>query len=495
MKNYIYRPNFFLSSAFAGILLSLFLFASNTAIAVTGALNEQQIRKLFNKAVKISGTVGAQLSIIKDGQQLDFTYGLANAELNIPMTQDTIIQIGSTTKIFNAMVVMTLVEEGLLDLDTPVIKYIPEFKVADPLATQTVTLRQLLSMSSGLDNGDYAEHGPGDDALAKYVASLKTLPQHFPPGSAFGYSNAGTDIAGYVAQRVTGLYWDDLLMERILKPAGLKNAVTRARDRVYQRISVGHTVDPQSGDPSVIRPWSISRGHGPAGSTLSISAHDLARFGKLFLNEGVADTGKQILSKEGIQTMMTPQIDLPMHFYANAWGIGPSRNEWEGVTLWGHGGSNLSGRSYLHWIPEKNAVIAFMVNTPAARDRFMKVMFKEVTKVAFGISKPNIDKPSQPLTIPNPERYVGTYEQVNGICVIEAVGNRLIKRIIYNQKEVDQVALIPLGGDRFLIDRGEKADPLTMLEDTAFFGRDKKGRATNMLNVVFPLSRKTDGGL
>src|SRR5690348_15187194 len=112
---------------------------------------DSEIRELFNKAVKTSGVVGMQLSIIKEGEQLDLIHGLANAELGIPMTQDTVVQIGSTTKIFNAMLIMSLVEERKLDLDVPVKGYVPEFAVSDPGATETITLRHLLSMSAGID--------------------------------------------------------------------------------------------------------------------------------------------------------------------------------------------------------------------------------------------------------------------------------------------------------------------------------------------------------
>ena len=133
---------------FSSLFFSVAMHHSAVVMAATDELNEHRLYGLFNKAVEISGAVGAQLSIIKGDQQLDFTHGLANSELNIPMTQDTGIQIGSTTKIINAMLVMIPVEDGVLKLDTPVIQYIPEFEVADPVATQTLTLRHLLSMSS-----------------------------------------------------------------------------------------------------------------------------------------------------------------------------------------------------------------------------------------------------------------------------------------------------------------------------------------------------------
>ena len=97
--------------------------------------DESVLRHLFHEAVRRSGTIGAQLSLIKGGEQLDLAVGFADAERRVSMTTDTVMQIGSVTKVFNATVVMSLAEEGLLDLDTPVREYLPGFKVADPQAT------------------------------------------------------------------------------------------------------------------------------------------------------------------------------------------------------------------------------------------------------------------------------------------------------------------------------------------------------------------------
>ena len=85
-----------------------------------------------------------QLSIIEGSEQIDSVSGFANAELGIPMTQDTVIQIGSVTKVFNATMVMSLVEAGQLDLDVPVKRYIPEFELSDPKATLAITLQRLV---------------------------------------------------------------------------------------------------------------------------------------------------------------------------------------------------------------------------------------------------------------------------------------------------------------------------------------------------------------
>jgi CubicO group peptidase (beta-lactamase class C family) len=452
------------------------------------------IRELFEKAVRVSGAVGAQLSIVRGDTTLDLVHGLANAELSIPMTGDTLIQCGSVTKVLNATMIMSLVEEGTLDLDVPVKKYVQEFEVSDPKATGAITLRHLLTMSAGIDNGDYRDFGAGEDAVAKRVASLKTAPQHFTPGKYFAYSNAGTDISGYVAERVTGRVWDELLRERVLQPAGLGHAATLDRDRVFHRVSVGHVSDPKNGRVKVIHPWGLTRGLGPAGGTLTITAHDLAKLGKVFLDKGVSGSGEPVVSESSIKTMMTPHIDVPVHYQAVSWCVGPCIQDWDGVKIWGHRGGNISGVSYLYWIPEKNAAMAWVMNTPSVLPRFEKVIVKELMQAAFGFSKPEIKVPSSPIEV-DIQRYTGTYQCLGGRCHVDIRNGRLFMRKVWKDfvdetVEIEDVSrLVPLGDDRFMIDRGEAADPLTLAEDMAFFGDDGHSRASNLISFVFPCSR------
>ena len=91
---------------------------------------------------------------------------------------------------------MRLVEEGKVDLDAPVRRYLPGFAVADSAASAAVTVRQLLNHTSGWLGDDIQDFGRGDDALARYVASMTRLPQLSPPGAVFAYNNAGLVVAG-----------------------------------------------------------------------------------------------------------------------------------------------------------------------------------------------------------------------------------------------------------------------------------------------------------
>lgn len=445
----------------------------------------EALQQVFDRIAAESGTVGAQVSVVLGDRRVDLVYGAANVALGAQMTKDTSIQIGSSTKVFNAAMIMTLVDEGALDLDTPVQRYFPGFKLADAAAAKTMTLRQLLSMSAGIDNGAYTVHD-GQDALAQYIASLNTLPQAFPPGAYFGYSNAGTDIAGYVAQVVKKQSWDALLRDRILNPASLTTAETRAEELPYYRVSLGY-MPKKNDEPAVVkRPWYITQGQGPAGSTLAMSAHDLASFGSLFVRGGQTLDGKRVLSESALKTMMTPTINVPAKSIATAWGVGPLQQMWNGTPVWGHPGGNQSGASYLLWIPKLQGVFAVTTNTPEAGSSMMTQVIAAFAPRVFGLEAPKLSAPKTPVRVAAAP-YLGTYSTIDTQYVVTQEKGTLFVDISSTNPDVratDRHPLTALGDDRFMY-LGKGDHPA----EVAFFGKDAKGRRTGLIAPYFPARR------
>lgn len=458
-------------------------------------LDERLLRQLFDDAVRRSGAVGAQLSIIKTNQQLDFATGFADASRKLTLNTGTLMQIGSVTKVFNAALVMCLVEEGVLDLDVPVCHYLPEFRVADAQGSRTLTLRHLLSMSSGLDNGPYVCFGAGEDALGRYVGGLDGLPRHFAPGRHFGYSNAGACIAGHVAARVADKPWEALLHERILDPAGLAQFALLDSDLMQRRVSFGHFAKSGGGQLHTVEPiFSLARSRAPSGSTLAMSASTMARFGRLFVEHGRAERGTQVLSASSVAQMLEPQTNVPTRKYGTSWCIGPYMSHWSGVAVWGHAGTSLTAISFLHWIPSVQGVLAFSLNTHAAMGAFAAIVFDEILPAVFGFHRPRFDLPEAALSPAPFSRYAGTYEELGAsLDVFPGEGSALrahfLPRSPANGLE-QRAILTPLGGDRFLVNPLGSPDRQRGLFDMAFFGEDAAGRAAHALNLVFPMSRR-----
>lgn len=147
---------------------------------------------------------GVAIGVLYQGEEYVRGYGVTNVDAPAPVDGDTLFRIASTTKTFTGTAVMRLVEQGVLDLSDPVRRHLPEFRVEDEAASARVTLRQCLNHSAGWVGDDEQDFGRGDDALARYVASMRELPQLTPPGAQFAYNNTAFDVAGHVVEAVTG---------------------------------------------------------------------------------------------------------------------------------------------------------------------------------------------------------------------------------------------------------------------------------------------------
>jgi CubicO group peptidase (beta-lactamase class C family) len=455
------------------------------------SVDPRRLQQLLDETARALGVVGAQLAVFDGSQVHEVVTGLANLERRLAVTTDTLFQIGSTTKLFNAATIMALVDEGKLDLDQPVKTWIDDFRLPGS-AAERITLRQLLSMSAGIDNGPYQSYGRGDDALGRYVASLAEIPLIFEPGTAFGYSNAGSNIAGFAAQRSQGKTWEALLAEKVLGPLGLEHAANFPEDLLYHPVALGYQ-RADGAEPRLVTSWGLTRSMAPAGGTFCASAGDLVRFARMFLDGGRSVEGKQVLSPAAVKTMHTPQVRLPARVTAQQWCPGPYWKQWGGETIYGHSGTNTSGSSMLLWIPARNLAIATIANVanqgyPLA-DRVFDTVFPEM----FGIIKPKAPTAATVVRVRvDLARYVGRFEAYrSGFEFVERDG-RLMARVLDSGMpstgaSATETELIPMGDDRFL-----PADPAMGGNrgwDVAFWGKDGQGRATHYLNGVFGMRR------
>jgi CubicO group peptidase (beta-lactamase class C family) len=451
-------------------------------------MNDEDLQQLLGETADRLGIVGAQLSLYDGQSQRNFVTGYRNRELRLPVTAETVFQIGSTTKVFNAALILSLVDAGRLNLDAPVCTYIRDFRLADVEAAHGITLRQLLSMSAGLDNGPYYDYGRGDDALGRYVEALAGVPQIFAPGTAFGYSNASSNVAGYAAARVMGETWEKLLTERIWGPLGLSQSALFAEELLQHPVALGYEKAVSGAEIQRTRTWSLPRSLAPAGSLTCCSAGDLIRLARLFLDRGKAIDGTRVLSADAVDIMQCPHIKLPTRLLADEWCVGPYRKQWGGHVLYGHSGTNTSGSSLLLWCPEKNIAIATLVNVkeqgyPLA-DAIGDVVFPQL----FGIDKPLAARPEDAVAVQTDLRpYLGRFEAFGMSVTLAIQGDNLVLNSVTHGKAVTGCKLIPLGEGRFLPCDLEVSGNRNW--DVAFWGVDASGRATHLLQGVFPLRR------
>ena len=277
---------------------------------------------------------GAVLGIlrVRQGHQdelVEAAFGILNKDTGVEVTKDTVFQIGSITKVWTTTVLMQLVDEGLLDLDAPVVEILPELRLADADVTKQVTVRHLLTHTSGIDGDVFADTGRGDDCIERYVAGLNEVAQNHPLGVTWSYCNSGFVLAGRVIEKLTGGTWDSAITERIFAPLGLERTITLPEEALLHRTAVGHLSEGTE-EPSRAPVWMLPRSLGPAG-LIGSTAADLLGFARMHLTGGVGPDGTRLLGAASAEAMTQPQAELPDKYtLGDSWGIGWTRFGWNG---------------------------------------------------------------------------------------------------------------------------------------------------------------------
>ncbi len=372
-------------------------------------------RRLHHLAERY-GVPGAQLGIMRvgdDGTVADdevvvASHGVLSVDTQAPVTDDSIFQIGSITKVWTATVVMQLVDEGLAELDTPVVEIIPDLRLSDPDVTKRVTLRHLLNHTSGIDGDVFTDTGRGDDCLEKYVGLLGDQTQNHPLGATWSYCNAGFSVLGLVIERLTGSTWDQALRDRLFTPLGMQHAVTLPEDALLHAAAVGHvTVE---GDRRVAPVWQLPRSIGPAG-LVTANAADVLSFARMHLVGGVGPDGVRVLSEESAAAMPAHEVDLPdQHSLGDSWGLGWIRFGWDGRRVYGHDGNTIGQAAFLRVLPEAGLAVTLLTNGEGSRDLY-EALYREIFAELAGLDMPRPIAPPEPAVDVDVAPYVGRYER------------------------------------------------------------------------------------
>src|SRR5689334_21410120 len=163
---------------------------------------------------------GVAVGVLLDGREEHAVHGVTSVTNPLPVDERTLFLCGSTTKTFTATAVVRLVEQGLVELDAPVRRYLPDFRVADEEVASTVTVLQLLNHTAGWDGDFFKDTGDGDDALARYVEAMAELPQLTRPGEGVSYNNVSFAVAARIVEVVTGSRYEEALSTLVLDPVG-----------------------------------------------------------------------------------------------------------------------------------------------------------------------------------------------------------------------------------------------------------------------------------
>lgn len=315
---------------------------------------------VIEQVVRDEKIPGLAVGIVQNGR-LVYSRGFGVMTLGEPnpVTPETLFHMASITKPFVATGVMQLVEHGSVDLDAPVTKYVPYFRLNDP-RYPSITVRQMLTHTSGMpDVNDYLWNKPeyDDGALERYVRSLAGKKLRFDPGARFAYSNMAYEVLGDLVAKVSGVSVEDYVDEHILKPLGMTSSTLLIKNADPAQLAAGHSLGKHK-MPKVIEFYPYNRAHTPSSDLLS-NVVDMARWAMANMNRGELD-GHRILQSSTYDLMWkgptSPDRNHPPV------GIGWFLSRFDGEQAVFHDGRDDGFTTMLEMVPARQFALVFMTN-------------------------------------------------------------------------------------------------------------------------------------
>ena len=426
------------------------LLANLTLTAAT--VDPATVDRLAADSLKAWNAPGAAVAILGRGGATLYQkgYGVKRLGSTDPVTPDTIFAIGSTTKAFTVAALGILVDEGKLNWDDPVRKHLPGFHLADPHASELVTIRDLVSHRTGLSRNDslwYGSPWTRDEILDR----ISRVPLNKPFRSTWQYQNIMFLAAGQIVAKVSGAPdWEAFLQHRILDPLGMANTnftpadAEKARDHAtpHARRDTTGKVEPIA--------WRNIDNIGPAGS-INSSVADLAKWVRVHLN----GDGAPLLKTATLREMHTPQMAMrPEDWGRNftdetnqmTYGMGWFLQDFRGNHIVSHGGAIDGFRAQITILPKQRQAVIVLANLgsdympEALRWKIVDHLLSAPSKdwdaflIARGKSAEAAEKAAIPKRIEGTKPshpladYAGAYRNDGyGIATVRATGETLLE--------------------------------------------------------------------
>lgn len=404
---------------------------------------------VVEKAIKDYNVPGAAIGIVVDGHLVySKGFGFRDLESKQPVTADTVFAIGSCTKAFTSFVLGTLVDEGAIYWDQPVIDILPDFRLYDQYATQNLTIRDLMTHRSGMPRHDFMWYN-STLTRQEVMRRLRYLEPSCDLRERYQYNNLMYLTAGYAIEQLTGNTWEEIVRDRILKPLKMEHTsfsseeMQKERDCAFPYLEKDNKLKRMN-----FRDFSLI---GPAGS-MNSSVADLSRWVQMQLDGGVYDK-LPLVSAASLQEMHTPQVIIPgapetkeslLYAYGIGWGISSYRGQY----FVSHDGGVDGYTSTVGLLPHSKVGIVILVNknlTTLARYLSLQIIDRVLELPPIDWIKEGLDgiqksketakermmnedlmrkkgtSPSHPL-----EHFVGQYEHPGyGIYEIELIDDKL----------------------------------------------------------------------
>lgn len=337
------------------ILSTGLLFAQDKTQRIHDLLNKYHEYEQFNGSVLVAddGKI-----ILSDG------FGMANMEYEIPNRPHTKHRLGSITKQFTAALVMQLVEEGKLDLDTPISAYLPEYEGP---AADVVTIHHLLTHSSGIPSytsfpGFFQEKSRDPASPKEFVKTFADSTLQFTPGERFSYNNSGYFLLGHIIEEVTGKSYEEVLREKILDPLNMKDTGYDHHETILKNRAAGYEKD----DSGYVNAPYLDMSLPYAAGSLYSTVEDLYKWDRALYED-------EILTEESRKLMFTPHMRDGDSQYGYGWAVGkmPVGKSADSVSIVAHGGGINGFNTLIVRFPEEDDLVVLLNNTGGTRLREM----------------------------------------------------------------------------------------------------------------------------
>lgn len=342
-----------------------------------------------------SGEPGASALVVRDGKVvLRKGYGLANVELGVPNSPESVFELGSVTKQFTGAAILLLAEQGKVKLDDEITKYLPDF----PTHGQKITLEALLTHTAGIPNyTDMAEWIPRvreDMPLDTLIALFKGKPLDFNPGTKWSYSNSGYILLGAVIEKASGKSYERFVEDEIFQKIGMKSSRYGSPTEVIPNRAYGY----DKGDEGYRNAQYLSMTQPYAAGSLMSTVDDLALWDRALSEE-------TLLRRASLDRFFVPaKLASGMNtHYALGWGVG----EIGGKQVQAHGGGIFGFVTMVVRVPSEKLFVAVLSNNPGAAQA-PEGLARSIAAKALG--QPYEDRKGIQLPDADLRGYVGVYQ-------------------------------------------------------------------------------------
>lgn len=268
----------------------------------------RNIDSLIHAFITVNDLPGAAVGVVFQDQMIYAKRIIRDRQKSDSIKDDrsTIYNIASVAKPFVATAIMLLAQEQKLDINTPVVKYLPDFKINSKL-TKDITIKHLLTHTSGLpntsqpDDYDYIDVDTTNTALSDHIKSLSGIKLLFKPGKKYSYSNVGFEVLGQVIAKISGMSFDEFMQSQLFQPLGM-----RTTSYILSDLDADNIAQPYRGHPNQLTArFPYNRAFSPSGN-LFTTINDMNKW-MIFTLNGCRYGEHKPLTTESYEMLTTPQ--------------------------------------------------------------------------------------------------------------------------------------------------------------------------------------------